>query len=49
MRHLERFLDLAADEGARFVHELPESCVPIRRGEVTGPLDGIVSAAGSAA
>jgi peptidoglycan/xylan/chitin deacetylase (PgdA/CDA1 family) len=49
MRHLERFLDLAADEGARFVHELPESCVPIRRGEVTGPLDGLVSAAGSAA
>ena len=49
MRHLERFLDLAADEGARFVRELPESCVPIRRGAVTGSLDGLVSAAGSAA
>jgi peptidoglycan/xylan/chitin deacetylase (PgdA/CDA1 family) len=49
MAHLERFLDIAADEGARFVRELPESCVPIRRGEVTRSLEGLVSAAGSAA
>ena len=46
MAHLERFLDIAADEGARFVRDLPESCVPIRRGEVTGSLEGLVSAAG---
>jgi peptidoglycan-N-acetylglucosamine deacetylase len=49
MAHLERFLDTAADEGARFVRDLPESCVPIRRGEVTRSLEGLVSAAGSAA
>jgi peptidoglycan-N-acetylglucosamine deacetylase len=49
MAHLERFLDIAADEGARFVRDLPEDCVPIRRGEVTGSLQGLVSAAGSAA
>jgi len=49
MAHLERFLDIATDEGARFVRELPESCVPIRRGEVTRSLEGLVSAAGSAA
>jgi hypothetical protein len=49
MAHLERFLEIAADEGARFVRDLPESCVPIRRGEVTGSLEGLVSAAGSAA
>jgi peptidoglycan/xylan/chitin deacetylase (PgdA/CDA1 family) len=49
MTHLERFLDLAEEDGARFVQGLPESCVPIRRGEVTRSLEGLVSAAGSAA
>jgi peptidoglycan/xylan/chitin deacetylase (PgdA/CDA1 family) len=47
MRHLETFLDTALDEGARFVHELPESCLPIVRGEVTDALEGLVSHAGS--
>jgi peptidoglycan-N-acetylglucosamine deacetylase len=49
MRHLETFLDTALDEGARFVQELPEECVPIRRGEVVGSLDGLVSDVGSRA
>jgi peptidoglycan/xylan/chitin deacetylase (PgdA/CDA1 family) len=49
MAHLERFLDLAEDDGGRFVRELPESCVPIRRGELVGSLDGLVSDAGSRA
>ena len=49
MAHLERFLDAAADEGARFVQEPPQSCVPIRRGEVVGSLDGLVSDVGSRA
>ena len=49
MAHLERFLDIALDEGSRFVRDLPESCVPIRRGEVVRSLDGLVSAAGTAA
>jgi peptidoglycan-N-acetylglucosamine deacetylase len=49
MAHLERFLDLAGEQGARFVQELPESCVPIRRGEIVGSLEGLVSDAGSRA
>jgi peptidoglycan/xylan/chitin deacetylase (PgdA/CDA1 family) len=49
MRHLETFLDAALEEGARFVRELPPSCVPIRRGEATGALEGLVSDAGSRA
>jgi hypothetical protein len=49
MAHLERFLDLATEDGARFVLDLPESCVPIRRGEIVGSLDGLVSDAGSRA
>jgi peptidoglycan/xylan/chitin deacetylase (PgdA/CDA1 family) len=49
MTHLERFLDLAEEDGARFVLDLPESCVPVRRGEIVGSLEGLVSDAGSRA
>jgi peptidoglycan/xylan/chitin deacetylase (PgdA/CDA1 family) len=49
MEHLEEFLDLAVQDGARFVQELPASCVPICRGELRGPLEGLVSDAGSPA
>jgi peptidoglycan-N-acetylglucosamine deacetylase len=49
MAHLERFLDLAEEQGARFALELPEQCVPIRRGEIVGSLQGLVSDAGSPA
>lgn len=43
MDHLERFLDLAERAGLRFRQEPPEACVPIRRGETVGQLDGLVS------
>jgi peptidoglycan-N-acetylglucosamine deacetylase len=49
MAHLERFLNLAEEQGARFVQGLPDACVPIRRGEVVGSLEGLVSDAGSRA
>ncbi len=45
MRHLDRFLGRLADAGARFRRDFPDDCVPIRRGEVTGPLDRYVAAA----
>src|SRR5690606_960751 len=45
MDRLERFLDLAAAAGARFTQAFPDSCVPIRRGRVTGALDGLVAGA----
>ena len=45
MDHLERFLDLAAQDGARFVRDFPDTCVPIRRGRIAGSLDGIVAPA----
>lgn len=44
MRALPRFLDRALGAGAEIVAELPPSCVPIRRGEVVLPLDGLVTA-----
>ncbi len=43
MDHLERFLDLAGREGMRFRQDFPEASVPIRRGQVVGSLDGLVS------
>jgi len=45
MDRLEDFLDLAERDGGRFVSGFPDSCVPIRRGRITGSLDGIVAPA----
>jgi peptidoglycan-N-acetylglucosamine deacetylase len=42
MDHLERFLDRAAEAGLRFRQEFPAPCVPIRRGEIVRPLDGVM-------
>jgi peptidoglycan/xylan/chitin deacetylase (PgdA/CDA1 family) len=44
MRHLGRFLDLAEAAGVRFRQDFPPDCVPIRRGELTKPIDAYVSA-----
>jgi peptidoglycan-N-acetylglucosamine deacetylase len=44
MTHLERFLDLAGDEGATFPQAPPPGLVPIRRGEAVASLDGLVAA-----
>lgn len=43
MRHLDRVLATLLDEGATFTQDPPLSCVPIRAGRPTGPLDCIVS------
>lgn len=45
MAHLERFLDQAAAQGARFRQDFPPSCVPIRQGRVVGDLAGFVTSA----
>jgi peptidoglycan/xylan/chitin deacetylase (PgdA/CDA1 family) len=45
MDRLERFFDRAAAEGLRFRRDFPADCVPILRGEVVGPLEGLVSRA----
>jgi peptidoglycan/xylan/chitin deacetylase (PgdA/CDA1 family) len=39
MVHLERFLDTAAAEGMTFRQDLPDACVPIRRGHIAHSLD----------
>jgi peptidoglycan-N-acetylglucosamine deacetylase len=39
MHGLARFLDRAADLGVEFTQEFPDSCVPIRHGLPTGPLE----------
>lgn len=43
MRHLDRFLGRLADSGATIAQDFPDSCVPLRRGEATGPLDRYVT------
>ncbi|MCK8785666.1 polysaccharide deacetylase family protein [Roseomonas sp. NAR14] len=37
MRHLDRFLGVLADAGTAIVQEFPAGCMPLRRGEATGP------------
>lgn len=43
MRHLDRFLARLRDAGHSFRLDPPDDCVPIRRGRLVGPLDGLVS------
>jgi len=43
MKALPRFLDEALAEGVEIVRDLPPDCVPIRRGEIAGSLDGLVA------
>lgn len=43
MRHLERFLDSAAEAGARFRQDFPPDCVPIRAGKIVLPIESYVS------
>jgi peptidoglycan/xylan/chitin deacetylase (PgdA/CDA1 family) len=43
MNHLERFIDRAAEAGARFHQEFPPDCVPIRSGRIVRPIDAYVS------
>jgi peptidoglycan/xylan/chitin deacetylase (PgdA/CDA1 family) len=42
MNHLGAFLDEAIARGVEIVQEFPDECVPIRKGEVGGSLDGLV-------
>jgi hypothetical protein len=42
MDRLEDFLDRAGDAGIEFTRDL-SPCMPIRRGEIVGSLDGLVS------
>lgn len=46
MKALPRFLDHALAEGVQIVQEFPAACVPILKGTVRQPLDGIVAARG---
>jgi hypothetical protein len=45
LRHLDRFLAEVTERGGRLRQDFPVSCVPITRGQVTGPLENFVSAA----
>jgi len=45
MRHLERFIGLAREAGARFRQDFPPECVPIVRGKPMRPLDAYVNTA----
>jgi peptidoglycan/xylan/chitin deacetylase (PgdA/CDA1 family) len=43
MAHLDRFLDRAAANGARFRQDFPPQCVPIRNGAIALPIQPYVS------
>ena len=43
MDQLERFIDLARQDGATFVQDFPPACVPLVRGELVGPMDQYVA------
>jgi peptidoglycan/xylan/chitin deacetylase (PgdA/CDA1 family) len=43
MDHLETFLNRAQDAGIEFTQDL-SACMPVRRGTIVRPLDGLVSA-----
>ena len=43
MDHLERFIDRAGANGARFRQDFPPQCVPIRSGEIALPINDYVS------
>jgi len=43
MRHLDRFLGMARDAGARFRQDFPPDCVPIRAGAVVLPVEPYVA------
>jgi peptidoglycan-N-acetylglucosamine deacetylase len=43
MDRLDDFLDLLAQEDYAVVQEFPADCVPVRRGEIVGSLEGLVS------
>ena len=45
MRHLERFIGLARESGARFRQDFPPDCVPIVRGSPVRGLDAFVNEA----
>ncbi len=47
MKKLEHFLDLAAGAGVEILQSFPADCVPIRRGEIVGPIDHIVAKDGA--
>jgi hypothetical protein len=45
--HLPRLLDRLEAMDAELVQAFPDSCVPIRRGEVQGDLTGLMAAPGA--
>lgn len=49
MRTLVDFYERVTQMGVEIVQDFPASCVPIRQGEITGPIDNLVAADGLAA
>jgi hypothetical protein len=45
MDRLGEFLDVVAESGTEVVQEFPDHCVPLRRGEVRGPIHHLVTVA----
>jgi peptidoglycan-N-acetylglucosamine deacetylase len=45
MRHLSGVISRMLDSGLEIVQDFPDTCVPLRRGHLNGPIDHLVSAA----
>lgn len=43
MQHLPRFLDLVHEAGVAIVQAFPDDCVPVRRGEIVGRIEHILT------
>jgi peptidoglycan/xylan/chitin deacetylase (PgdA/CDA1 family) len=48
MRRLPEFLDQLAARGVEIRQDFPDDCVPIRRGEIVGPIEHLYAAAPAA-
>jgi peptidoglycan-N-acetylglucosamine deacetylase len=47
MDQLPRFIETVLDAGGRFQQEHPPDCVPMRRGEITGPIEQYLTVQGT--
>ena len=46
MRQLPAFIERVRDDGAEFVQDFPDSCVPMRRGALLAEIDHLIAADG---
>jgi hypothetical protein len=43
MKYLDGFIQSLLAQGSEIVQDFPPDCVPLRRGEVIGPMQGYIN------